>query len=114
MEEINPSYFYAKIFSNKRRYPSSGQIELTYRCNLNCVYCFCKGYKEENKELSTIEWKKIIREIHKEGCFSLIFTGGEPLMRDDFLELYLYAKQKGFIITIFTNGQLLTGPFWII
>jgi radical SAM protein with 4Fe4S-binding SPASM domain len=112
----------------KKRQPINGQIELTYRCNLNCVHCYCKGSEEkssipkerlseqarlmphtENRELTTLEWKKILDEIHREGCLWLCFTGGDPLIRDDFLELYSYAKNKGFIITLFTNGLLLTG-----
>ncbi len=112
----------------KRRQPINGQIELTYRCNLNCVHCYCKGSEEKgaaskeglaeqaclkphtgDRELTTREWKKILDEIHGEGCLWLCFTGGDPLIRDDFLELYAYAKDKGFIITIFTNGLLLRG-----
>ncbi|GAG49056.1 unnamed protein product, partial [marine sediment metagenome] len=50
----------------------------------------------------------ILDEIHKEGCVWLNLTGGEPLIREDFLEIYAYAKEKGFIITIFTNGCLFT------
>ena len=47
-------------------------------------------------------------EIHKEGCLWLTFTGGDPLVREDFLEIYSHAKKKGFIVTIFTNGQAFT------
>ena len=61
----------------------------------------------KDKELNTIEWKKILDEIQEEGCVYLTLSGGEPLIRDDFLELYTYAKRKGFIIGIFTNGQAL-------
>jgi radical SAM protein with 4Fe4S-binding SPASM domain len=57
--------------------------------------------------LSTSQWKKILDEIRQQGCLYLTFTGGEPLIRRDFLMLYSYAKKKGFIIIIFTNGQVL-------
>ena len=86
----------------------NGQIELTYRCNLDCVHCYCKGSEDKDKELTAAEWKGILANIHKEGCLFLCLTGGEPLIRDDFLEIYSFAKAKGFIITIFTNGLLFT------
>ena len=105
MKNKNPSFFYKSFHNKKEPYPFQGQIELTYRCNLNCVHCYCKGSEDKERELSTLEWKKIIDEIHKEGCLWLAVTGGEPLVREDFLEVYSYAKSNGFIVTLFTNGQ---------
>lgn len=87
-------------------YPISAQIELTYRCNLNCVHCYCKGYKG-GEELTASEWKNIIDELSSAGTIYLTITGGEPLLREDFLEIYKYAKKKGFLISLFTNGILL-------
>jgi radical SAM protein with 4Fe4S-binding SPASM domain len=52
--------------------------------------------------------RHIIDEIVKEGCLWLLITGGEPLIRSDFLDIYAYAKEKGLIITLFTNGTLIT------
>ncbi|MCK4809522.1 MAG: radical SAM protein [Candidatus Omnitrophica bacterium] len=118
MKNISSGRFYNKLYGKKEHYPWKGQVELTYRCNLNCVHCYCKGIEEYasrctpntgNQELTTREWEEILDEIHKQGCLWLCFTGGEPLLRDDFLEIYSYAKKKGFVITIFTNGLLLTG-----
>jgi len=40
-------------------------------------------------------------------CLWILFTGGEPLLRPDFLEIYTYAKKKGLLVTIFTNGTLI-------
>jgi radical SAM protein with 4Fe4S-binding SPASM domain len=80
---------------------------LTQSCNLNCPHCYC--FQEINKkELTTFEVYRILDEIADAGCFWLLFTGGEPLLRPDFLDIYTYAKKKGFIITIFTNGTLIT------
>ncbi len=104
MEELRQENFYSRLHNQKKHYPLNGQVELTYCCNLNCVHCYCKGLGNRDKELSTLQWKKIINEIQAAGCLYLTFTGGEPLMRKDFLELYTYAKRKGFIITVFTNG----------
>jgi len=108
MKTISSGHFYGKLHNKKEHYPWNGQIELTYRCNLDCIHCYCKGSEDKGKELTTGEWKEILDEIHQEGCVWLALTGGEPLIREDFLEIYAYAKEKGFIITIFTNGCLLT------
>jgi len=91
-----------------RRIPRSGLFELTYRCNLDCIHCYCKGSENLDKELSTAEIKGILDQLHKEACLGITFSGGEPLIREDFSEIYLYAKRKGFLIDIFTNGTLLT------
>lgn len=88
--------------------PLNGQIELTYLCNLDCIHCYCKGSEETGNELSTQQWKDILDQIHKEGCLWLTFTGGEPFLRDDFQELYTYARKKGFLINIFSNGVALS------
>jgi len=101
------NYFYARTHEKKVIFPFDVQMELTYRCNLNCVHCYCKGQEDKGKELSADELKRILDELWQQGCLWLAFSGGECLSREDFLEIYAYAKQKGFIITIFTNGQLL-------
>jgi radical SAM protein with 4Fe4S-binding SPASM domain len=108
MIEKSLRHIYNRLINKKERFPFSGQIELTYRCNLNCIHCYCKGSEDKDRELSTAEIKKILDEIYKEGCLWLCLTGGEPLIRDDFLDIYSYTKAKGFLITLFTNGQLLT------
>lgn len=108
MKKNSLSRFARKLINKKEHYPWSGQLELTHRCSLSCIHCYCAGSEDKDKELSTDEWKKILDIIHKEGCLWLTFTGGDPLARDDFLEIYAYAKSKGFIITLFTNGDSLT------
>ncbi len=104
--------FYVRLARGKESFPLRGRIELTYRCCLNCIHCYCKGLnsdkEERNKELTTFEVKRIFDEIQKEGCLFLTLTGGDPLVRDDFLEIYSYAKEKGFLITLFTTGQTFT------
>ncbi|MCX5694547.1 MAG: radical SAM protein [Candidatus Omnitrophica bacterium] len=111
MKKQNLSGFSGRIVNicrKRKQFPIRGQLELTYRCNLNCLHCYCSGLEYQDKELTTAEWKKIIDRMAKEGCLELCFTGGEPLIRKDFLEIYAYAKTKGFLITIFSNGVLLT------
>lgn len=97
--------FHQKIGS--KHIPIEGQIELTFRCNLKCVHCYVAEDKTRH-ELTFREITDILDQIHQEGCLWLSFTGGEPLMRSDFLDIYRYAKRKGFLITILTNGTLMT------
>jgi len=87
--------------------PVLGQLALTYRCDYDCVHCYCKGSEKLGRELSTAEVKRILDEVLAEGCFWLTLTGGDPLVRRDFKEIYAYAKRKGFIITVLTNGYRL-------
>jgi radical SAM protein with 4Fe4S-binding SPASM domain len=91
--------------------PISGSLEVTQRCNLRCSHCYIpmptrQGPREA--ELSLPEIQHILDEIKDAGCLWLLLTGGEPLLRPDFLEIYQYAKHKGFLLTLFTNGTLLT------
>jgi len=60
------------------------------------------------QELNFPEIVRIMDEIHEAGCLELALSGGEPLTRKDFLDIYTYAKQKGFLVTVFTNGTLVT------
>jgi len=95
-----------------KRIPVSGSIELTFRCNLRCAHCYCNLPANDQdavkKELKTEEVLHIFDQIAEAGCLWLLITGGEPLLRKDFLEIYTYAKKKGFITTLFTNGTLMT------
>lgn len=120
MQKQSLGGFYNRLQTKNSPLPLNGQFELTYRCNLNCIHCYCRGLQvtanpsqvkgqgQPDKELTTQEWEKILDEIRKAGCLWLTLTGGDPLIREDFRELYSFAKRKGFIITLFTNGQALT------
>jgi radical SAM protein with 4Fe4S-binding SPASM domain len=90
-----------------KRIPVNGSLEITHRCNLKCVHCYCCGADSE-KELSTAQVFRLLDELAEAGCLWLLITGGEPLVRTDFKEIYLYAKRKGMIVTVFTNGTLLS------
>jgi radical SAM protein with 4Fe4S-binding SPASM domain len=95
-----------------RRYPLSGTLELTERCNLTCVHCYINqpsaNRAAQARELTTIQAKGILDQIADAGCLTLLLTGGEPLIRTDFPEIYQHAKQRGMLITFFTNGTLIT------
>ncbi|MBL7069048.1 MAG: radical SAM protein [Candidatus Omnitrophica bacterium] len=83
-----------------------GQFELTHRCNLKCQHCYIVN-DSRREELTYKELCHIFDEVYQEGCLWLCLTGGEPLLRKDFLDIYSYAYKKGFIITIFTNATFL-------
>src|SRR5881396_3087374 len=89
----------------------NAQIELTYGCNLHCVHCYTDCYNRPDlikQEMSYEEVIRVLDQLVTEGCLWVCFTGGEIFMRKDFLDIYAYAKQKGFLITLFTNGTLFT------
>ena len=94
-----------------QRIPIAGSLELTFRCNLRCVHCYL-AYAHQGipgkQELTYREFCHILDQVTDEGCLWLLLTGGEPLVRPDFLDIYTYAKRKGLLITIFTNGTLIT------
>lgn len=82
-----------------------GSIELTGKCNLNCVHCYAQGERKK-KELQLREIKRILDQLVENGCLFLQLTGGECLLRKDFKEIYLYIRQAGIIPTISTNATL--------
>jgi radical SAM protein with 4Fe4S-binding SPASM domain len=92
------------------RVPLSGSIDLTHRCNLRCVHCYLKepGNDLLRKEMDTGRILSMLDQITDAGCLHFLFTGGEPLLRQDFPEIYTHAKKSGLIVTIFTNGTLIT------
>lgn len=97
---------------NGRRYPLAGTLELTERCNLSCVHCYISQPAGSRlaaaREMSLAQIRDLLDQLAAAGCLWLLLTGGEPLLRSDFLEIYEYAKRRGFLLTLFTNGTLLT------
>lgn len=94
-----------------QRIPITGILEVTYRCNVRCIHCYVGDARfctPQKPELSYPEICRILDEIADEGCLWLLLTGGEPFVRSDFLDIYTYAKRKGLLTTVFTNGTLLT------
>ena len=87
-------------------------IELTERCNNACIHCCINrpaGDKRSRaRELDTGTWKDILRQAAGLGVMTVRFTGGEPLLRDDFPELYLFARRLGLRVMLFTNARLIT------
>ena len=81
-------------------------LELTYRCNLSCPYCYVGSDRNKN-ELTTEEWKNVINQIPFYGIVTLV--GGEPLIRTDFLDIFEYVSKRVWNKThVVTNGILLS------
>jgi radical SAM protein with 4Fe4S-binding SPASM domain len=87
--------------------PANASIELTPRCNFNCIHCYLDNDRAGKNELETAKIKTMIDILADAGMLVLTLTGGEPLIRADFKEIYLYARKKGLLVELFTNGFLL-------
>ena len=87
-------------------------IELTERCNNACIHCYinlpAKDQQAARRELSTGQWKAILQQAADLGALYVRFTGGEPLLRPDFAELYLFTRRLGMDVVLFTNARLIT------
>lgn len=100
------------IWKSRRPLLTHLDVELTERCNNNCIHCYINRSADDvyakEKELNTEEIKRILREAATLGCLSVRFSGGEPLLREDFCELYLFARKLGLKVVLFTNATLIT------
>ena len=97
--------------AGSKRFPWVGSLELNYRCNLRCQHCYlAHGHTgiPGKEELSLAEIQCILDEVVDEGTLWFLLTGGEPLLRRDFLDIYAYAKRKGLLVTLFTNATMIT------
>jgi radical SAM protein with 4Fe4S-binding SPASM domain len=94
------------------RIPTEVTVEVTRRCPLTCAHCYnnlpMSDRAARNSELTYEEHCRLLDELAEAGCLWLLYTGGEIFARKDFLDIYTYAKRKGFLITLFTNGTMLT------
>jgi radical SAM protein with 4Fe4S-binding SPASM domain len=98
--------------SSGKRAALAGTIEVTRRCPLVCSHCYNNlpmGDREARlKELTLAEHCELIDQLFDAGTLWLLYSGGEIFARKDFLDIYTYAHKKGMLITLFTNGILIT------
>jgi radical SAM protein with 4Fe4S-binding SPASM domain len=85
--------------------PLSVQLDLTYRCNEQCVHCYLDH--DDHGEMSTVEIKHLLKEMAEAGVFILTLSGGEIFMRKDFFEILEYARELTFCIKLKTNAVLI-------
>lgn len=96
-----------------KRTPVNGTFELTVRCNLHCKMCLFRHDDKENpelmkKELTAVQWIDMAKQVAQAGTFSLLITGGEPMIRPDFCEIWEGIYQQGFIMELYTNATMVT------
>jgi radical SAM protein with 4Fe4S-binding SPASM domain len=100
------------VFAGKGPLLGHLDIELTERCNNACIHCYinlpARNARAERRELTTGQWQDVLRQAADLGAVSVRFTGGEPLLRPDFGEIYLSARRLGLKVVLFTNGRLIT------
>ncbi len=83
--------------------------ELTYRCPLQCPYCSNPlDFARSHDELNTAEWIEVFRQAREMGAAQLGFSGGEPLVRQDLVELIAAARGLGYYTNLITSGIGLT------
>lgn len=93
-------------FSNKPIAPYRMDLALTYRCNNDCLHCY-NARPRNYAELSTNQWMTILERLWDIGIPHVVFTGGEPTLRDDLPDLISHAQSIGLITGLNTNGRRL-------
>ena len=95
------------------RHPINATLELTLRCNLKCKMCMFRHSDSENsrlaaEELTAAQWSDMGQQLFDAGTLNVLITGGEPMLRKDFCEIYSSIYRLGFIVTLYTNATLVT------
>lgn len=95
------------------RHPVNATLELTLRCNLKCKMCMFRHSSREDaslaaEELTAAQWSDMAQQLFDAGTLNILITGGEPMLRKDFSEIYSSIYRRGFIVTLYTNATLVT------
>lgn len=93
------------------RLPYEGWLDLTYRCNNKCLHCWVwqpNSASEIKRELSFDQICKVVRDARSYGCREWFLSGGEPMLRPDFHEIFSYITESGDKYSLNTNGTLIT------
>lgn len=99
---------------NRLGLPVSGNFELTSRCNFSCPMCYVHMTEEQirqtgKQELTAKQWLDIAAAAKEKGLVFALLTGGEPLIRKDFFEIYDGMRQMGLLVSVNSNGSMLKG-----
>lgn len=109
MKSDNLDNLIRRIFNKDNfTFPSSIMFEITQRCNLRCKFCYLGKYLNAETDMPKGKLFEIVNQLDEVGCIEVVLTGGEPLIREDFLEIYRYIKTKGILVIVFTNGTMIT------
>lgn len=106
------TYLHSK--GHKLGLPIAGNFELTARCNFGCPMCYVHMTEDQlretgKNELTAQQWLEIARAAKDRGMVFALLTGGEPLVRKDFFEIYDGMRSMGILVSINSNGSLLKG-----
>jgi len=91
----------------ERAQPLSATLELTYKCNWRCVFCYNPRHHDQ-RGLSAPEWLSVLDDLRTLGTLYVAFTGGEPLTHPEFMAIARGARERALALRILTNGALVT------
>ena len=94
-----------RALATGRSVPLSATYHVTFRCNLRCAYC---RVPRASAELSTGQSLGLMALLARMGLLRVSFSGGEPLLREDLGALVRAARSRGVVVSLTTNGHLLT------
>ncbi|MBN1905355.1 MAG: mycofactocin radical SAM maturase [Deltaproteobacteria bacterium] len=97
----------AEMAKKGLRAPVNVTWEITLKCNLHCVHCLSGSGEASKDELTTSECMRLIDELSAIKVFQVNIGGGEPFIREDFLDLLDYSHKKGLVTCVSTNGTLI-------
>ena len=109
---LEDSLSYTMPFSSRPTAPLRMDLALTYRCSNDCHHCY-NARPRQGPELSTAEWKKVLDLTWQARIPHVVFTGGEPTLRPDLVELVAHAQANGQIAGLNTNGRRLKDPAYV-
>ena len=95
-------------------FPKVAALELTYKCNHKCLFCSCPWESSEmyrENELTAEQWFFAVDELMRKGVSSFTLTGGEPLMREDLMQIIDYILKKGASLNLISNGRNIDDNF---
>jgi radical SAM protein with 4Fe4S-binding SPASM domain len=99
-------------FSARPSAPYRMDLALTYRCNDDCAHCY-NARSRDFPEMPASDWKRVLNQLWDLGIPHVVFTGGEPTLRDDLPELVAHAQQLGQICGLNTNARRLSDPAFL-
>jgi len=91
-------------------FPIRVDLAITYKCNNSCGHCYVARDSNNFPELDLESIKRILDILWEVGVPHIALTGGEPTIREDFLDIIEYGQEKGFIMGIITNGRKFSDP----